>query len=139
MTSAPRAAVSPAWRRPFRGSAAAGSSSTRHRPRRIPVLVGGGGERKTLRYTAEHADIWHGFGDAATIARKSGILDGHCADLGRDPAEIERSCGVQAPPERVADALQEAGVTLFTVGIGGPDYDMGLLRQWIRWRDERRG
>jgi len=103
--------------------------------RSIPVLVGGGGERKTLRYTAEHADIWHGFGDAGTIARKSRILDGHCADLGRDPAEIERSCGVQAPPERVADALQEAGVTLFTVGIGGPDYDMGLLRRWIRWRD----
>ena len=103
--------------------------------RAIPVLVGGGGERKTLRYTAEHADIWHGFGDAATIARKSRILDGHCTDLGRDPAEIERSCGVQAPPERVAGALQEAGVTLFTVGIGGPDYDMGLLRRWIRWRD----
>jgi probable F420-dependent oxidoreductase len=103
--------------------------------RSIPVLVGGGGERKTLRYAAEHADIWHGFGDAATIGRKSRILDGHCADLGRDPAEIERSCGVQAPPEQVAGALREAGVTLFTVGIGGPDYDLGLLKRWIRWRD----
>jgi probable F420-dependent oxidoreductase len=105
--------------------------------RAIPVLVGGGGERKTLRYTAEHADIWHGFGDAATVARKSGILDGHCADVGRDPADIERSTGVQAPPEQVAQALLEAGVTLFTVGVGGPDYDLGLLRRWIRWRDER--
>ena len=103
--------------------------------RPIPVLVGGGGERKTLRYTAEYADIWHGFGDAATIARKSRILDEHCADVGRDPAEIERSAGVQQPPERAADALVEAGVTLFTVGIGGPDYDLGRVRQWVRWRD----
>ena len=107
--------------------------------RAIPVLVGGGGERKTLRYTAEHATIWHGFGDAATIARKSGILDGHCADIGRDPAEIERSSGVQAPPDRVAGPLLDAGVSLFTVGIGGPDYDLGLLRRWIRWRDEQQG
>jgi probable F420-dependent oxidoreductase len=107
--------------------------------RRIPVLIGGGGERKTLRYTAEHADVWHGFGDAATIARKSRILDGHCADIGRDPAEIERSCGVSVPPEQAADALVDAGVTLFTIGVGGPDHDMGLLRRWVRWRDERRG
>ena len=103
--------------------------------RSIPVLVGGGGERKTLRYTAEYADIWHGFGDAATIARKGGILDGHCADVGRDPGEIERSCGVQSPPEEVGDALLDAGVTLFTVGIGGPDYDLGLVRRWVRWRE----
>ena len=59
--------------------------------RRIPVLIGGGGERKTLRYTAEHADIWHGFGDATTITRKSGILDEHCAAVGRDPASITRT------------------------------------------------
>jgi len=106
--------------------------------RPIPVLVGGGGERKTLRYTAEYATIWHGFGDAATIARKSRILDEHCADVGRDPAEIERSTGVQQPPERAADALVEAGVTLFTVGIGGPDYDLSRVRQWVRWRDANR-
>jgi probable F420-dependent oxidoreductase len=107
--------------------------------RSIPVLVGGGGERKTLRYTAEHADIWHGFGDAARIAHKCRVLDEHCAAIGRDPAEIERSCGVSGPPERTADALLDAGVTLFTVGVSGPDHDLGMLRRWIRWRDERRG
>jgi probable F420-dependent oxidoreductase len=107
--------------------------------RPIPVLVGGGGERKTLRYTAEHAHIWHGFGDATTLARKNRVLDGHCADVGRDPAEIERSCGVQAPPDEAADALLDAGVTFFTVGVGGPDFDLDLVRRWVRWRDERRG
>ncbi|WP_172457645.1 LLM class F420-dependent oxidoreductase [Pseudonocardia sp. N23] len=103
--------------------------------RTIPILVGGGGERKTLRYTAEHADIWHGFGDAETIAHKGRVLDGHCADVGRDPAAIQRSAGVQSAPEKVADDLLAAGVTLFTIGVGGPDYDLTLLRDWIAWRD----
>ncbi|ODU02342.1 MAG: LLM class F420-dependent oxidoreductase [Pseudonocardia sp. SCN 72-86] len=103
--------------------------------RTIPILVGGGGEKKTLRYTAEHADIWHGFGDAETIAHKSRILDDHCADVGRDPAAIARSAGVQSAPEEEADAMLAAGVTLFTIGVGGPRYDLGLLRDWIAWRD----
>ena len=47
--------------------------------RRIPVLVGGGGEKKTLRITARHADIWHGFGDAEVIGRKHRVLDEWCA------------------------------------------------------------
>ncbi len=59
--------------------------------REIPVLIGGGGEKKTLRLVARHADIWHSFGDAETLARKRAVLDQHCADVGRDPAEIERS------------------------------------------------
>jgi probable F420-dependent oxidoreductase len=106
--------------------------------RDIPILIGGGGERKTLRYTAEHARIWHGFGDLDTFTRKCGVLDGHCADIGRDPGEIERSIGVGEPPAEVGDALVAAGATLFTVGVGGPDYDLGLLKEWISWRDERR-
>lgn len=103
--------------------------------RDIPILVGGGGERKTLRYTAEYADIWHGFGDAATIAHKGRVLDGHCADLGRDPAQVQRSAGVQRPPDEVAEDLLAAGVTLFTVAVGGPGYDLGLLKEWLAWRD----
>ena len=62
--------------------------------REIPILIGGGGERKTLRLVAEHADIWHGFADRNTYPRKSEILGcGTAPTVGRDPAEIERSAG----------------------------------------------
>ncbi|MBA3309930.1 MAG: LLM class F420-dependent oxidoreductase [Nocardioidaceae bacterium] len=106
--------------------------------RDIPILVGGGGERKTLRITANHADIWHGFGDAEQIARKHAVLDDWCDKIGRDPAEIERSCGVgQNDPEKHGPALLEAGTRLFTVSAGGPDYDLGMLRDWVAWRDEQ--
>jgi probable F420-dependent oxidoreductase len=104
--------------------------------RDIPILVGGGGERKTLRVVAEHADVWHSFGDLDTLTRKSAILDEHGAAVGRDTAAlVERSVGVSAPPAEVAGALLAAGVTLFTVGVGGPDYDLSLVEQWVAWRD----
>jgi alkanesulfonate monooxygenase SsuD/methylene tetrahydromethanopterin reductase-like flavin-dependent oxidoreductase (luciferase family) len=103
--------------------------------RRIPVLIGGGGEKKTLRLVARHADIWHGFGDVATVERKVAILRQHCADVGRDPAEIEISTGVGGDPERAGPALLALGTTLFTVSAGGPDFDMTELRRWLAWRD----
>jgi probable F420-dependent oxidoreductase len=104
--------------------------------RPIPVLIGGGGERKTLRMVAEHAQIWHSFSDAATLARKSAILANHCAAIGRDPAEIERSVGApNGDPSSAAHPMLEAGASLFTVGCGGPDYDLTRLKQWIVWRD----
>ncbi|HEY0217948.1 MAG TPA: LLM class F420-dependent oxidoreductase [Cellulomonas sp.] len=104
--------------------------------RDIPVLIGGGGERKTLRVVAEHADVWHSFGDLDTLTRKSAILDEHGEAVGRDTASlIERSVGVSAPPSEVAQPLVDAGVTLFTVGTGGPDYDLSLVEQWVAWRD----
>ena len=105
--------------------------------RKIPVLVGGGGERKTLRYVARHADIWHGFGDLEVVARKMTVLDGWCESEGRDPAQIERSVGVSGSPDQHGQALLDLGVTLFTVGLGGPRYDLGRLRDWLAWRDEQ--
>ncbi|SHH41975.1 probable F420-dependent oxidoreductase, MSMEG_2906 family [Jatrophihabitans endophyticus] len=105
--------------------------------RKIPVLVGGGGEKKTLRLVARHADIWHSFSDLETFRHKQEVLAGHCADLGRDPAEIERSVGApDGDPADVGPALVEAGATLFTVGVDGDrDYDLTQLRSWLRWRD----
>jgi F420-dependent oxidoreductase-like protein len=59
--------------------------------RPLPLLVGGGGEKKTLRIAARHADEWNVWGDPATLRRKNGILDGYCRELGRDPRQIRRS------------------------------------------------
>jgi F420-dependent oxidoreductase-like protein len=58
---------------------------------RVPIMVGGGGERKTLRLVAQYADACNVFGTPESIARKYAILDAHCAAVGRDPGEIERS------------------------------------------------
>lgn len=56
---------------------------------RVPILVGGGGERRTLRLVARHADACNLTGDLAAVRRKVEVLRGHCADVGRDPTEVE--------------------------------------------------
>jgi alkanesulfonate monooxygenase SsuD/methylene tetrahydromethanopterin reductase-like flavin-dependent oxidoreductase (luciferase family) len=58
------------------------------RPGGIPILVGGGGERRTLRLVARYADACNVMGDLDTIRHKLEVLAGHCAQVGRDPAEI---------------------------------------------------
>jgi F420-dependent oxidoreductase-like protein len=58
---------------------------------RVPILVGGGGEKKTLRLVARYADACNVFGSPEAIARTYAILDEHCSAVGRDPREIERS------------------------------------------------
>lgn len=104
--------------------------------RDIPVLIGGGGEKKTLRYVAQHAAIWHSFSDLATLARKVQVLSGHCATVGRDIGEIEISSGApKGDPREVAATFVDAGVGLFTIGVGGPDYDLAEVRSWVQWRD----
>jgi probable F420-dependent oxidoreductase len=107
--------------------------------RKVPVLIGGGGERKTLRLVARHADIWHGFGDVATIARKHEVLDEWCAKEGRDPDDIERSCGVSGDPATTGEQLYAGGTRLFTVGMDGPDWDLGPVKEWLAFRDAKNG
>ena len=106
--------------------------------RKIPILLGGGGERRTLRYTARHADIWHGFGRPEVIARKNQILDEWCEKEGRDPADIERSCGANPEKPETGDAYLEAGARLLTLSFDGRSgYDLSPVAEWVAWRDER--
>lgn len=57
----------------------------------LPLLVGGGGERRTLRITARFADEWNVWATPEVLAAKSEVLARHCEDVGRDPATIARS------------------------------------------------
>jgi len=102
---------------------------------RVPIIVGGAGERRTLRLVARHADGCNVFGDPETVARKVGVLHEHCLAEGRDPSEILvthlSTAGVLGPGVvRDADdvgtvaeqvgryrALAEAGVQRAFVGV----------------------
>jgi probable F420-dependent oxidoreductase len=105
--------------------------------RHIPVLIGGGGERKTLRLVAEHADIWHGFGTVEELAHKNEVLNSWCAEVGRDPGEIERSTAVQQGPDGLAEDLVGLGERLITTDTDGrAGFDLSLTRDWVQFRDE---
>ena len=124
-----------------RGSRARWAGSTRRRPAHIPVLIGGGGERKTLRIVAQHADIWHGFGDADDDRPQAPRCSTTGAPRsGRDPPEIERSAGVAGRRTRTcqsAESLYAVGTRLFTVGRRRPATTTSApLRDLVAWRDE---
>ena len=104
---------------------------------KIPILIGGGGEKVTLRIVANHADTWHVFGDPETASHKASVLNDWCARVGRDPNEIERSIGVNADNLGVTEEFVTRGFTHFTIGVGAPDFDMGPIRELVQWRDSR--
>jgi alkanesulfonate monooxygenase SsuD/methylene tetrahydromethanopterin reductase-like flavin-dependent oxidoreductase (luciferase family) len=87
----------------------------------VPLLVGGGGERRTLRVAAEHADEWHAWGTPEEFRHKCAVLDRHCQDVGRDPSDVRRATGesVDGLPESELRALvrayQSAGADEFIV------------------------
>ena len=103
---------------------------------RVPIMIGGGGEKKTLRLVARYADASNVFGSPEGIARKYAILAEHCAEIGRDPEEIERSTlqnfaisedghGRTETPAQIVDRfgdLSDAGAQHIIIGMYGlPD------------------
>lgn len=114
----------------------------------LPLLVGGGGEKVTLRIAAEHADAWNTWGDPEVMRHKIEVLDGHCEEVGRDPSTIERSANAfvflrddqgeidelraSAPESRsivgTADELTEMMVAYRDAGVDEfivPDFHLG--------------
>jgi alkanesulfonate monooxygenase SsuD/methylene tetrahydromethanopterin reductase-like flavin-dependent oxidoreductase (luciferase family) len=60
-----------------------------------PLLVGGGGERRTMRIAAAHADVWHAWATPEEFARKCSVLDEHCGSVGRSPSSVRRATGAE--------------------------------------------
>jgi alkanesulfonate monooxygenase SsuD/methylene tetrahydromethanopterin reductase-like flavin-dependent oxidoreductase (luciferase family) len=98
----------------------------------IPIVVGGSGERKTLRMVAQYADGCNFFGDPERARHLLGVLDGHCERLGRDPAEITKTAMMsslaigrtQDEVERKIARMREIGISdsrIAAAPIGGPE------------------
>jgi F420-dependent oxidoreductase-like protein len=109
--------------------------------RRPPVLIGGDGEKKTLRLVAQYADIWNSMAtDADELKHKIDVLNHHCGELSRDPGEITKTCGGLAgvdPFEDTDEYLKTVeryaglGIELINVGPlpGNPD-PVGFIRRF---------
>jgi alkanesulfonate monooxygenase SsuD/methylene tetrahydromethanopterin reductase-like flavin-dependent oxidoreductase (luciferase family) len=108
----------------------------------LPILVGGSGPRKTLRTTALRADAWNTSGTVDEVRAKVEILDGHCADVGRDRSEIELTVSFPMVIRDDADDAQEAYTASLArngadnmgdvpVLLGSPDNLAASLRPYV--------
>ena len=109
-------------------------------PRTPPILIGGAGERVTLRIAARHADVWNNLaGHHAHLARKVATLRAHCRDAGRDPSEVtvSQQCLVTiAPDEASAGPMIERAQRIFGGHLGDPTGPLALSGSPERIRDQ---
>jgi probable F420-dependent oxidoreductase len=103
--------------------------------RYIPILIGGGGEKVTLRITARYANIWNGFGPAETYKHKNDALDQWCQELGRSPRNIERSVNIGASDIDNLEAFVDARATHFILRLSEP-WDFASVERLVNWRDK---
>ena len=104
--------------------------------RKIPILIGGEGEKVTLRLTAQYADMWNGGAAPERYRHKCAVLDEWCAKVGRDPASIERTVAVDDLVDPAAwDAYVETGARHIILMLGAP-WDMHSVEELLAWREQ---
>ncbi len=101
----------------------------------LPLLVGGSGEKVTLRLVAEYADAWNTFGPPESFAAKNAVLDEWCARTGRDPAEIERTVAVNSDDVNDVGRYVDSGADHVIVMVG-PSFDLDPLATLIEQRSQ---
>jgi probable F420-dependent oxidoreductase len=100
-------------------------------PGRVPIMIGGAGEKVTLRLTAQHADMWNTFPPADSWRRKNEILTDWCHRVGRDPAAVERTCSVSPGQYEELDELLDAGAQ-HIIMRGVQPFDMKPLEDLLK-------
>lgn len=109
-------------------------------PRKPPLLIGGAGEKVTLKLAAEHADIWNNLaGHQGALERKIGVLKQHMADVGRDPSEvtISQQCLVTiAPDEESAGPMVDMAKKIFGGHMGDPTGPLAIAGSPQKVRDQ---
>jgi probable F420-dependent oxidoreductase len=85
----------------------------------LPILIGGGGEKVTLRLVARHAQMWNGFGTPDELKKKNDIIDDWCKVEGTDPTKIERTT-LHMGGDVDLDAMTAAGIQHVIVALGDP-------------------
>jgi F420-dependent oxidoreductase-like protein len=117
----------------------------------LPLLIGGGGEKRTMKIAAQYADEWNVWGTPDVLRHKIGVLERHCHDVGRDPGHIQKSAqalmflgedeswlgrfrdtdlgraAIVGTPDEVTEVVQayvDAGVDELII----PDFTMGSRR-----------
>jgi probable F420-dependent oxidoreductase len=98
---------------------------------RLPILVGGGGEKVTLRLVAEHADAWNSFGPPEHYAQKNKVLDEWCARVDRNRAEIERTVAINRSEVDNWESYLGAGAEHLIVMLG-PPFDLEPVERVLR-------
>ena len=97
---------------------------------RLPILIGGGGEKVTLRLVAEYADAWNSFGPASSYAHKNQVLDEWCLRLDRKPTQIERTVGINTTEIDAWPDYLDAGADHLIVMLGEP-FEFGPLERLL--------
>jgi probable F420-dependent oxidoreductase len=101
---------------------------------KVPILIGGSGEKVTLRLTAQYADYWNGYLPLDVYRQKNRVLDEWCQKLGRDPAAIERTAVILQKDLPDLDGFVEAGATHLIYRMWAP-FDFAPIERLLRWRD----
>jgi F420-dependent oxidoreductase-like protein len=97
----------------------------------LPLLIGGGGEKRTMRIAAKYADEWNVWGEPDVLRHKMSILDQHCKDLGRDPGSIKRSCQAMVILSDDSEVLQRARQMPGRTVAGGTDDVRRVMQEYV--------
>ncbi len=97
----------------------------------LPILIGGGGEKVTLRLVAQYASAWNTFPPASTYSHKMKVLDDWCAKVGRDPSHIERTIEIRPDQMDQIEDCVNAGAEHLIMEIGHP-FDLKPLERLMQ-------